>query len=151
MDSPPFRLSDPTGCLCLLLWSVLESQRDRPTLLIYTNHSKNNEKDVEKYQGGGNGKAQLSFLLFQPHEHSENLLFNETWWHNFVSTLKDVKISHSVYWWHLTQESLSCSCSFGKEVMNYYCDYGYYLSDCLFQELEIDVQLNITAKVDFMY
>lgn len=35
--------------------------------------------------------------------------------------------------------------------MNYYCDYGYYLSKCLFQELKIDVQSNVIAKVKFMY
>lgn len=28
-------------------------------------------------------------------DHSEKLLFNETWGHNVVSTLKDVKVSHS--------------------------------------------------------
>lgn len=41
--------------------------------------------------------------------------------------------------------------------MNYYCDYGCNLSKCLehfwtlFQKLEIDVQLNVTAKVDCIY
>lgn len=38
--------------------------------------------------------------------------------------------------------------------MTYYCDYGCYLSECLerlLQELEIDVQLNVTGKVDFIY
>jgi len=69
VDSPPVSLSDPPGCLRLLLWSVLDSQRDTATLLIYTNHSKNNKKAVEKYLGGGNGKAQLSYLLFQPRKH----------------------------------------------------------------------------------
>lgn len=44
VDSP----SDPTGCLHLLLWSVFDSQRDRATLLIHTDHSKNNQKAVEK-------------------------------------------------------------------------------------------------------
>ena len=72
VDSPPFSLSDPTGCLRLLLWSVLDSQKDKATLLIYTNHSKNNQKAVEKYQGGANGEAQLSYLLFQPCKHTRS-------------------------------------------------------------------------------
>lgn len=41
-----------------------------------------------------------------------------------------------------------------KWQLTYYCDYGYYLSESLehlFRELEIDVWLNVTAKVDFMY
>lgn len=63
VDCPPFSLSDLTGCLHLLFWSVLDSQRGRVTLRIYSNHSKNNQKAVEKYQGGDSGKAQLSYLL----------------------------------------------------------------------------------------
>lgn len=68
--SPPFSLSGPTDCLFLLLWSVLYCQRDRVTLLIYNNHSKNNQKAMEKYPGGGNVKAQLSCLFSQPHKHT---------------------------------------------------------------------------------
>lgn len=113
VDSHPFSLSDPTGCLQLLLWSVLDSQRDRATWLIYINHSKNSQKVVEKYQAGDSGKAKLSYL--PPCKYSTSQwktwwhVFSKTWWQNFVSTLKDIKNPHSLYCWHLTWDMVKLS------------------------------------------